>query len=258
VAYCRCYVVQVKFRPWDLPRNESIALIQKYCITYESKMRCKLLVSVGVDLIQVPRIVRGMRISSQPLILALVRRTVNHYNEDAARRVVTEVEAQVKVLGRNTDVQRAIKIYGRIGGVFDPQITKTGWVADENSTQERTMVSLFMEDVVGSTERMVEDVLYLPSESIRRTIHVINFHKIILLILLFSGLVNLFLFGRSTVGYWQQRQADKFMHRIGVTENKSIIRMVSLKDIDELVTNGLSGVNGSNAGLWFTPSGNSH
>lgn len=258
VANSRCYVVQVKFRPWDLPRNESIALMQKYCITYESKMRCKLLVSVGMDLIQVPRLVRGMHISRQRLIIALVRRTVNHHNEDAARRVVTEVEAQVKVLGRNTDVQRAIKIYGRIGGVFDPQVTKTGWVADENSACERTMVSLFMEDVVGSTERMVEDVLYLPSESIRRTIHVINLHKIILIILLLSGIVNLLLLGRSTLGYWQQRQADKFMHRIGVTENKSIIRMVSLKDIDELVTNGLSGVNASNVGLWLPPSRNSH
>src|SRR5271156_4559282 len=91
VANYRGYVVQIKFRPWDLPRNESIALMQKYCITYESKMRCKLLVSVGVDLIQVPRLVRGWRVSSQRLIVGLVRRTVNHYNEDAARRVVTEV-----------------------------------------------------------------------------------------------------------------------------------------------------------------------
>ena len=184
---------------------------------------------------------------------ALVQRTVNRYNEDAAKRVVAEVEAQVNVLGRNTDVQRAIKMYGRIGGVCDPQPTKTGWVAEDGqSAYERSMVSLFMEDMVGSTERMVEDVLHLPSESIRRTVHFINLHKFMLFILLLSAIVNLFLSGRSTLGYWQQRQADKFMRRIGVTENKSIIRMVSLKDIDDLVAKGFSGVKASDPGLWFT------
>jgi len=183
----------------------------------------------------------------------LVQRTVNHRNEDVAKRVVSEVEAQVNILGRNTDVQRAIKMYGRIGGICDAQLTKTGWVAEDGqSAYERSMVSLFMEDMVGSTERMVEDVLYLPPESIRRTAHFINLHKFMLFILLLSGIVNLFLSGRSTLGYWQQRQADKFMRRIGVTENKSIIRMVSLKDIDELVARGLSGVNATDPGLWFT------
>jgi hypothetical protein len=257
VTNCRCYVIQVKFRPWDLPRNESIALLHKYCITYESKMRCKLLVSVGVDLIKVPRFVRGMY-SVSPSVTdhtALVRRTVNHYNEDAAKRVISEVETHVNVLGRNTDVQRAIKMYGRIGGVFEPQLTKTGWTADDESTaHERSMVSLFMEDMVGTTERVVEDVLYLPSESIRRSIGFVTLYKFLVSILVLSVIINLFLAGRSTLGYWQQRQADKLMHRIGVTENKSITRMVSLKDIDELVTKGLTGINGSSAGLWFKTS----
>ena len=55
----RCYVVLVKYRPWDLPRNENIELLHKYCITYESKTKCRLLVSIGLDLIEVPRLVRG-------------------------------------------------------------------------------------------------------------------------------------------------------------------------------------------------------
>ena len=66
LANDRCYVVLVQYRPWDLPRNESIALLHKYCITYESKTKCKLLVSVSVDLIKVPRIVRGNAPFFQP------------------------------------------------------------------------------------------------------------------------------------------------------------------------------------------------
>ena len=66
-AYFRCYVILVRYRPWDLPRNESIVLQQKYCITYVSKAKCKLLISTGVDLIQVPKLLRGMDLYSQTL-----------------------------------------------------------------------------------------------------------------------------------------------------------------------------------------------
>jgi VAD1 Analog of StAR-related lipid transfer domain len=62
LANSRCYVVDLKYRPWDMPRNESIALLNRYCITYESKSKCRLLVTIGVDLIKVPRLARGKTI----------------------------------------------------------------------------------------------------------------------------------------------------------------------------------------------------
>src|SRR5205809_4397989 len=125
-----CYVVLVKYRRWDLPQNELISLLHKYCITYESKTKCKLLVSEGVDLIKVPRIVRGKSPLSEAYIPAFVKRASQDSIEDTARRVVAEVESQVNVLGRGSDIQRAINIYGRIGDVFNVQKTKTGFVSD--------------------------------------------------------------------------------------------------------------------------------
>jgi hypothetical protein len=62
------------------------------------------------------------------------------------------------------------------------------------------MISLFMEDIIGTTEEMLEVVFLLPSAAIRRTFGFINAHKIMLVLLVFSIFANLFLSGRSTVG----------------------------------------------------------
>jgi hypothetical protein len=158
----------------------------------------------------------------------------------------------VNVLGRGTDIQRAIKMYGRIGGVFDPQTLKTGFVVDPSQpATARSMVSLFMEDMLGTTEGILEDVFYLPSKAIRTTVGFISAHKILIVLLVFSIFVNMFLSVISTGEYWHHRHAEKFMHKAGVQPNKSMVRMVSLKDIDDLVTKGLIGVNVSDNGVWY-------
>ena len=161
------------------------------------------------------------------------------------------MESQINVLGRGSDIQRAIKLYGRVGAALDGQKLKTGFVVDAAHTAtERSMASLFKEDMLGITENVLEDVFYLPSSGIRRTFLFINAHRTILILLSFSIFVNVFLSGRSTVGYWHHRSAERFMQKAGVTANNAMVRMVSLKEIDELVTNGLTGANATTSGLW--------
>jgi hypothetical protein len=109
-----------------------------------------------------------------------------------------------------------------------------------------------MEDMMGTTETVLEDVLNLPTSAIRQAINFVTVHKILLGMFIFSVLVNLFLSGRSTTGYWQQRKAEKFMHRIGVKPNSALIRMVSLKEIDDLVASGLSIANSADTGVWYS------
>jgi hypothetical protein len=143
-------------------------------------------------------------------------------------------------------------MYGRIGAALDGEITKTGFVADPaHPAGERSMLSLFMEDMIGTTEGMLEDVFYFPSAPIRRTFGFISAHRILLVVLAFSVIFNLFLSGRSTVSYWNHRAADAFMQKAGVTPNRAMVRMVSLQDIDELVTRGLNGVNVTDEGVWY-------
>ena len=176
----------------------------------------------------------------------------SHQNlEDIAKRVIAEIENQVNVLGRGSDIQRAIRMYGRIGGVFDNQVTKTGFVSDPaHPLTKRSMVSLFMEDMTGTTEGMLEDVFLLPSAAIRRTFNFINAYKILLILLTLSIFANIFLSGTSTVAYWHHRSAERFMQRAGVTANNAMVRMVSLKEIDELVTSGLIRDSATNNTMW--------
>ena len=111
-------------------------------------------------------------------------------------------------------------------------------------------MSLFMEDMFGTAEGVLEDVFYLPMAGIRRMFGFINAHQILIVVLMFNILVNLFLSGRSTLGYWQYRNAEKVMRKAGVQGNTAMIRMVSLKEIDDLVSNGLIGANATQNGLW--------
>ncbi len=143
-------------------------------------------------------------------------------------------------------------MYGRIGVALDGQKFKTGFVHEPSQpSTSRSMGSLFMEDILGTTEGMLEDVFMLPSQAIRRTFGFINAHRILLVLLMLSIFINLFLSGRSTVGYWHHRHAERFMQKAGVQPNMAMIRMVSLKEIDALVTRGLVGANATDNGLWY-------
>ena len=142
-------------------------------------------------------------------------------------------------------------MYGRIGGVLEAQTLKTGFVEDPTQrSSEKSIFSLFFEDMLGTIEAMLEDVFYLPSTTIQRAVGFMNAHMILIGLLLFSFLINLFLSGRSTVGYWHTRKADKIMLKAGVNPNNAMIRMVGLKEIDELVSKGLTGINETNNSLW--------
>ena len=178
---------------------------------------------------------------------------MNNQIEDSSKRVVAEVESQVNVLGRNSDIQRAIKLYGRIGGTQDSQQIKTGYHDDASQIDTRkrkSVMGIFREDMADTTETVLEDVLMLPTSAIRHTLGFITAYKILFGMLIFSLFLNFFLSGRSTAGYWQQRKAEKFMQKVGVKPNSAMIRMVSLKEINELVSSGLTGANSSDSGLW--------
>jgi hypothetical protein len=108
-----------------------------------------------------------------------------------------------------------------------------------------------MEDMLGTTEGMLEDIFMLPPQAIRRIIGFINAYRILLVLLILNVFINLFLSGRSTVGYWHYRHAERVMRKAGVEGNKAMIRMVSLKEIDELVSRGLIGANATDNGLWY-------
>lgn len=180
-----------------------------------------------------------------------MKRAANHSIEDTAKRVIAEVESQISILGRGSDIQRAIKIYGRIGGVLEAQRLKTGFAEDPaQKSSERSMSSLFLEDMLGTVEGMLEDVFNLPSAAIRRSVNFLDAHQLLIGLLLFSMLANVFFSGRSTIGYWHIRKAEKIMLQAGVRPNNAMIRMVALKEIDELVSKGLTGINETENSLW--------
>lgn len=62
-------------------------------------------------------------------------------------------------------------------------------------------------------------------------------NSIILSLLAFSVLTNLFYSSRDTSEWWHERNAGKFMTRVGVGPNLIMSKAVYLKDINEVVSN---------------------
>jgi hypothetical protein len=186
-----------------------------------------------------------------PLTLAFVRRAAHNHIADAAKRVGHEVELQASILGRGGDIHRAIKMFGRTGTTKETQQVPTGYVDDgKTQTRKTSIISLFQEDMVGTAEGALEEIFFLPSTGLRRAFGFMSTHRILLVLLGFSIIFNLFLSGRSTMNYWHMREAENFLQRAGM-EKQNSMRMVSLKDIDNLVSNGTIGPNAS--GLWYSP-----
>jgi len=60
----------------------------------------------------------------------------------------------------------------------------------------------------------------------------------VILVLLFSSLlINGFYSSRDTFDWWHERNAGKFMARLGVTPNNVMSKAIYLRDIDEAVAN---------------------
>jgi len=62
-------------------------------------------------------------------------------------------------------------------------------------------------------------------------------NSLILSLLAFSVFTNLFYSSRDTSEWWHERNAGKFMHRVGVGPNLIMSKAVYLKEIDEVVSN---------------------
>ena len=59
-------------------------------------------------------------------------------------------------------------------------------------------------------------------------------HKVILLLLMLSAATNVFFTSRDTTQWWTERNAGKFMARLGVGPNLMMSKAVHLADLDEI------------------------
>jgi len=103
--------------------------------------------------------------------------------------------------------------------------------------KQRTMARLFLALFYSLAERVLSRVMSWTLALIKWTWKTSSANSIILSLLAFSILTNLFYSSRDTSEWWHERNAGKFMSRVGVGPNLIMSKAVYMRDIDEVVSN---------------------
>lgn len=204
-------------------------LVSKIVITHQAKSKCKLAIFTRVDWSKAPTFSKG-----------LVERQALDDIEADATDLAEVVGEQVRKLGPQSRTKKAIQIFGHVGqqtseSVFQGQGADSGQ-SKRPHIKQRTLTHMLFETYASFGESCVSSVMMWTFDAIKMVWNVFSANTIIILLLLFSVLTNLFFTGRDASDWWTERNAAKFMNRIGVGPNLITSRAVYLKDIDEALT----------------------
>ena len=148
---------------------------------------------------------------------------------------------QVRKLGPQSRTKKAIQIFGQVG-----QQTQVSELANADvpvasqlrrSMTRRTMPRLIFEAIASLFESIVTSLLQWTGGLMRWFWKTTNANSIILGILTLSVLTNLFFSSRETSTWWKERNASKFMARLGVGPNQMMSKAVYVSDLEDVISN---------------------
>ncbi|KAH0364545.1 arsenical-resistance protein, partial [Aureobasidium melanogenum] len=230
-----CYVVTQTQSPWQLPMSKNFLLLSKFVITHSAKSKCKLAIfnrvvwngDAGID----------QRLSmSQRLIQ---KQALRDYQDDAVD-LAAVIKDQVSKLGAHS-TNKAAQIFGSVG-----QSTQTSQVSASNlpttsisrtrrKVKIRTLTNLYTDEVLAQAFRLVTMLIDLFIAIAKSFAGVVTAHKILVLILAFSATYNTWYGYRDGLAWYNERNAGKFMARLGIKPDPTVTRAVYLSDIEEFV-----------------------
>lgn len=220
-----CYVVTDRKTAWYLPSNQNFLLLSKIVITYIAKSKCKLAIYTKVDWIKRPGI-------SQSLI---TKRALRDLELDALD-LADVVAEQVRKLGAHSRTKRAIQIFGAIGQQTEASeyagSDATSNIRTRRSVKRRTMTDLLLE----STGLLVEGIVTSLKAWILAVLiwlwKTFDANIILLGILALSICTNLLFSSMTTSQWWRERNAGKYMARLGVGPDPVMSRALYIQDLD--------------------------
>ncbi|KAA6407913.1 MAG: hypothetical protein FRX48_08264 [Lasallia pustulata] len=225
-----CYVVTDRKIPWHLPYHQHFMLVTKVVITHTAKSKCKLAIYTKVEW-------------SKPRTLAqsLVERRALADLEMDSLDLADLITDQVRKLGPKSRTKKAIEIFGHVG-----QQTQVSEFTNADvplpsqlrrSMTRRTMARLIIDAIASLFESVLTSLLQWIGVLMRWVWKTANANSFIIGILALSVLTNLFFSSRDTSAWWKERNASKFMTRLGVGPNQMMSKAVYVSDLDGVVSN---------------------
>lgn len=164
----------------------------------------------------------------------LLRSLSKTFQTSFARGVCRRLDKSAKVIGSHGQVAKAIYMYGKVP-VTDvpyeiPQLPPTQLDLD-------TLFRLTLRGTLGSIIRLISTFIYFVVRSTQLFLSSLSMNKVLVFIIILMGMMNVFLMGRSTVTYWQARNAKGVMLDIIQGEPMIMERAIYLKEVQELIKN---------------------
>ncbi|KAF2178979.1 hypothetical protein K469DRAFT_641570 [Zopfia rhizophila CBS 207.26] len=222
-----CYVVADKKTPWYLPSSDRFTLLSKIVITHVAKVRCKLSIHIKVDWSKNPRIAKK-----------LIERQGLQDLELEAQDLVDVINDQVARLGHNRSTGKVVNIFGQIGIQSQASQFEAADIPPPNrprkfKLQPRTLSSVIAQLIGNIIISILSTVFSWILAAFAGLGKVFSAHKILILLLLLSGGANFFYSLRDSYQWWNERNAGKYMARLGVGPSPLMSRAVYLKDVED-------------------------
>ncbi|CEJ89257.1 hypothetical protein VHEMI05111 [[Torrubiella] hemipterigena] len=217
------YVVTHMKTAWHLPHSRSFKLMTKVVITHVAKSKCKLAIYVKIDWSKAPALSKNM----------VERQALRDIVSDAEELAELATD-QVRKLGSRSRTSRAIQVYGHVGQqtqvvVFSPGSSDSG---KKQAIKPRTLTSMIFDTVRSFGESAITSVIMWIFAAIKTIFGVITGHRLLVVLLVVSGLLNLLLGSTETSTWWKERRAAKFMRKIGVGPNAMMSKALYISDLD--------------------------
>ncbi|CAI7600939.1 unnamed protein product [Penicillium bialowiezense] len=225
-----CYVVTDKKTPWHLPFRRSFRLVSKVVITFHAKSKSKIAIFTKVEWLWSPYGLKNV-----------IDKKANDDLEQDALDLVDLVSDQVRRLGAHSRTKKAITIFGHVGRQNHvSQFSGAGSSLKLEPRKPRTprsMHALLLETVLSFLETSVSFLMMWVFGIVRWSWKTVSAHKIILLLLATSAVINGYYSSRDSWDWWHERHAGKFMARLGVQPNLVMSKAIYMNDINEAVAN---------------------
>ncbi|KAL8826185.1 MAG: hypothetical protein Q9170_007497, partial [Blastenia crenularia] len=146
------------------------------------------------------------------------------------------VTDQVKKLGALSRTKKAIQIFGQVGvqtQAFELAGSDAPITTHRRSMKHRSLTWLVADAAGSSVQSAILSITSRVFAIVRSLWKSINANMMLLAVLAASVLANLVFSSTGTAEWWKDRQAGRYMAKIGVTSDSTMSKAIYLRDVDE-------------------------
>jgi hypothetical protein len=202
-------------------------LVTKIVIAHVAKSKCKLTIYTKVEWSKAPTFSKGL----------VERQALDDLGLDAME-LADVISDQVRKLGPQSRTKKAIQIFGHVGQQTSVSLFSATDASNPKRPQikQRTLTSMVFETTSSFAESVASSLMMWTFAVVKTIWNVSSANSIILSLLLLSVMTNLFLSGKDVSEWWTERNAAKFLNRIGVGPNLMMSKAVYLKDLNDVLS----------------------